>query len=68
MRGRDEDDWIIRALRALHDEPGYDQEAALARFRADVERMETDPEYAEHIRRIAEEADADLKAMEEADE
>ena len=63
-----DENWIIRSLRALHDEPGYDHEAAVARFHEGVARMETDPEYAAHIRQIADEADADLAAMEEADE
>jgi hypothetical protein len=63
------EDWITRSLRAMHqDEPGYDPGAAMARFHEGVRRMETDPEYAAHIRRLAEEADADLAAMEEADE
>jgi hypothetical protein len=63
--GSDAEDWITRSLRAMHaDEPGYDPELAMERFREGVRRMETDPEYAAYIRRLAEEADMDLAANE----
>jgi hypothetical protein len=64
MAGNRSDDWIVRSLRAIHDEPGYDIDAAIERFHAAVRRMETDPEYAAHIRAIADEVDADLAAEE----
>lgn len=58
------DDWVTRTLRAAHwDEHGeFDPEAAIARYHEGVRRMETDPEYAAHIRRLAEEADAETDA------
>jgi hypothetical protein len=62
--GEPAENWIIRSLRAMYQgEPGYDEAAALARFHAGVERMETDPEYAAYIRRLAEEADMDWAAL-----
>jgi hypothetical protein len=57
-----EHSWIVRSLRAIHDEPGYDITAAIERYHEAVKRMETDPEYAEHIRQIVEEVDAQLAA------
>jgi hypothetical protein len=57
--------WVIRELRALHgDLPGYDEQLAMRKFREGIRRMETDPEYAAYIRRLGEEASADLAVME----
>jgi hypothetical protein len=64
-----EEDWITRSLRAMHaGEPGYDPEEAKRKFREGVERMERDPEYAAYIRQLADEADMDFAALDQAEE
>lgn len=58
-------DWDVEVLgidgvplaEYVPDEDGTDVEAFVARFRAGLERMQTDPEYAAYIRRLADEAD-----------
>lgn len=44
---------------AEHTETPDEKEAAMARFQASLRRLREDPEYAEYIRRLADEADAD---------
>jgi len=59
----DPDAWIGRALRSLHQEPGYDHDAAVAEYWEGVRRMKTDPEYAAHIEQLAREFDEDCRAL-----
>jgi hypothetical protein len=60
-----DDDWIVRTLREMgEDKPDdYDPDAAMADFRAAVRRMETDPEYAAYIERLAAEADEEMRGL-----
>jgi len=56
----DGESWVIAILREARRE--FDADAAMARYRAAVRRMETDPSYRACIDRIIAEVDAEIAA------